>query len=622
MSDATVLLVDDDTVLSQVLQRVLTRQGYKVVEAGSVADALRAAAEHQPNLALIDLCLPDGDGVDLARQLEKAVGPLPLILMTAYPLRLRDQPELAKGFANILTKPLNLEELRQTMEKALAGIPTPNSSTVAIPSPATPPAAPQAEPALRAPDPTPARSGKILIWGVPIAATIVAAVLFLGLPALGMPSFTEWFKPKSTSAAVQAESASSSARLVADDPNGIDLLSDVAERLVGKTEAVKEAATPRPLVLSGSLSFDINLLFRVQSRFGGEVVRLGNTLEPGSSETGGETRERPLRYGDRVRKGDLLAVVLSKDLGEKKSELVDSLVKLHVDQLALERYEAMAKRGVLPEAQLLAQRAVVATDRNAVARAERTLLTWKVDREEIAGVKAEALRVQDDLNLRDLAKEATTWSRVDIVAPHEGIIVEKNVTIGNIVDTTLDLYKIADLKELGVVVHAYEEDLKAIRQLNLPYPWDVRVPADPRRGPLKSYGLEQIGRVVDPSQHTAPVMGRVDNRRHDLEVGQFVTATVLLPAPRDVVSLPAQALDEDGESSIVFVQPDPTRPVYTRRRVVVTQRLGDVIYVRSVLSEEERSRGLQPIHPGEHVVVRSVVELKATLEGLQAEKHK
>ena len=144
MSEATILLVDDDTVLSQVLQRVLSRQGYRVVEAGTVADALRLAREHQPRLALLDLCLPDGDGVDLARQLEKSVGPLPIILMTAFPLRLRDQPELAEGFVNILTKPLNLEELRQTIEAALAGAPSGTLTTPANPAPAATPVSPVA----------------------------------------------------------------------------------------------------------------------------------------------------------------------------------------------------------------------------------------------------------------------------------------------------------------------------------------------------------------------------------------------------------------------------------------------------------------------------------------------
>ncbi|MGH7173351.1 MAG: response regulator, partial [Gemmataceae bacterium] len=124
MSTSTILLVDDDEVLRQVLRRVLTRHGYAVMEAGSVAEALQRAREQLPALALIDLRLPDGDGVEVAQQLAEQFGRFPLILMTAYPLRLRDQPDLARGFTHVLTKPLNVDELRQAIESSLGSAPT------------------------------------------------------------------------------------------------------------------------------------------------------------------------------------------------------------------------------------------------------------------------------------------------------------------------------------------------------------------------------------------------------------------------------------------------------------------------------------------------------------------
>jgi cobalt-zinc-cadmium efflux system membrane fusion protein len=615
MSDATILLVDDDPVLSQVLHRVLVRQGYQVVDAGTIADALAQARQQRPSLGLIDLCLPDGDGVELARQLEKEIGPLPLILMTAYPLRLRDQPELAQGFAQVLTKPLNLEELRHTIDKALAGTPPAPAPIPAVSSPAPrAPARPEPvpQPAVGPELRQPATRRRLVMWGVVAAVAILIAVLVLGLPAIGMPPIADWFTPKRAASAAPATPTVAGAQLVG--PDTIELPAEVAKSLVGATKVVETVATPRTLVLSGSLSFDLNHFYRIQSRFPGEVIELGKTAERGTPET----NVRPLRYGDHVRKGDLLAIVLCKDLGEKKSELVDNLVKLHVDQLALDRYEKLAEKGYLPEATLLAQQATVSSDQNAVNRVWRTLVTWKVDPREIAAVEAEARRVQDNPRLRDPAKEAQEWAWVKIHAPADGTIVEKNVAVGNMVDTTFDLYKIADLHTLGVVVNAYEEDLNALRQLTLPYPWTVEVPAegwkldkpgqpsDKRQTPE----LEQIGRIVDPTQHTAPVMGPVDNRDGKLKVGQFVTATAKLEPPPGVLSLPASALDEDGESSIVFVQPDPSRPVYTRHRVAVTQRLGDVVYVR---------RDVGGLEPGKtRVAVEGVVQLKSTLESLKA----
>ncbi len=111
----TILIVEDDEVLGRVLRRILTRQGYPVCLAAGVAQALELMQTHRPQLALLDLCLPDGDGVQLAAQLRALSPDLVLILMTAYPLRLRDHPELAQEFAQVLTKPLDLAELRRVI---------------------------------------------------------------------------------------------------------------------------------------------------------------------------------------------------------------------------------------------------------------------------------------------------------------------------------------------------------------------------------------------------------------------------------------------------------------------------------------------------------------------------
>jgi len=123
----TILVVDDDETLGQVLTRILIRDGYTVVQATSAAQAIQLAREQPPEVAVLDLCLPDGDGVHLAQQLRTRLGELPLILMTAYPLGLRDEPESGRIFAYILTKPLNLRELRvalkTTMRRGTASAP-------------------------------------------------------------------------------------------------------------------------------------------------------------------------------------------------------------------------------------------------------------------------------------------------------------------------------------------------------------------------------------------------------------------------------------------------------------------------------------------------------------------
>src|SRR5262249_43884731 len=64
-SDTTILIVDDDDVLAQVLGRVLTQQGYRVVRASDAGQALQLVQQQTPQLALVDLCLPDQNGLEL-----------------------------------------------------------------------------------------------------------------------------------------------------------------------------------------------------------------------------------------------------------------------------------------------------------------------------------------------------------------------------------------------------------------------------------------------------------------------------------------------------------------------------------------------------------------------------
>ncbi len=115
-----ILVVDDDEVLGLVLRRVLRQQGYTVFHAATVAQAIELNQRHRPQLGLLDLCLPDGDGMQLADALRAEHPGLPLVLMTAYPVRLRDNLEGAERFVRVLTKPLNVSELRQTIEASLS----------------------------------------------------------------------------------------------------------------------------------------------------------------------------------------------------------------------------------------------------------------------------------------------------------------------------------------------------------------------------------------------------------------------------------------------------------------------------------------------------------------------
>lgn len=336
-----------------------------------------------------------------------------------------------------------------------------------------------------------------------------------------------------------------------------------------QTTTVTQSTHPTCLsAFQGVLALDNERLSRVRSRFAGEVVELGHAA--------GDSAGSTVQVGDPVRKGDLLAVVWSKDLGEKKSELVDALSKLKLDQDNLARYRSLTA-GIVAAKQIREAEAAVRSSEIAVAKAEATLRAWRLGDEEIQVIIANAEKLSDPEARREWAKDPT-WAKVEVRASLDGVILEKNVVVGDIVDTTADLFKIGDMSQLAVWAHVYEEDLAALQALPRPIRWTVALSSQP--GVTFPGTLGRIGSVIDPAQHTALVSGRVENPDGALRAGQFVTVTVEVPAAEGELGLPAAAVVEDGRESILFVQPDPTDYRFVRHSVRVTRRFRDVVYIR------------------------------------------
>lgn len=446
------------------------------------------------------------------------------------------------------------------------------------------------------------------------AALIVVGVLALlaAMPLAGLPSVASLWKGRSSGTTVRVESPASAA-LVPGRPDTVALPPDVVRSLHVVTVAADPAAPGRALEMSGKLALDVNHLARVHSRFAGEVVEIASAQDP--NRPGGATAYRPLRVGDKVEANQLLAVVWSKDLGEKKSELVDALSRLRLSRGRLARLQVVYREGAVPERTLREAEQTVEADRIAVAKAEQTLRTWRLTDKEIAAVKAEGERPLEAEKTNGAKDKG--WAKVEVRAPFFGTVVERNVTVGDIVDTAADLFKIADTRTLAVWADAYEEELPDLIGLKPEQrAWTVRLKAQPS---VEFKGVfDFIGEIIDPGQHTALVTGRVDNPGDRLRANQFINATVELPPSPGEVVIPATALIDDGLASVVFVQPDPSKPEFTRRRVAVGRRFPDTVTVLSQLSDRQKAKGLQPVRAGERVVRSSAVELKKALDELQA----
>jgi cobalt-zinc-cadmium efflux system membrane fusion protein len=370
---------------------------------------------------------------------------------------------------------------------------------------------------------------------------------------------------------------------------------------------VQKADKPITVELPGTLSFDADRLSHVHARFAGEVVEIG--VVQGSS--------RPLDFGAAVHKGQLLAVIWSQELGEKKSELVDALSQLRLDQENLNHLTQASVEGAVSERAIREAQRKVESDQIAVGRIVRTLQSWRVLPEDIEALRAEAESLRHDA--KPIAEEHVhRWARSEVRAPLDGVILEKNLALGDLVDTNLDLFKIADLSRLRVMAHVYEEQLPLLDNLtDSQRKWTISVQSDTGVPPVAGK-FEQIGKVIDPNEHAALVTGWVDNRADHLRAGQFIAAKIELPIPKGEVAIPSSALVEEGQGQFVFVQPEPNKSEYVRRPIAVSRRDGGTVFVWSAPTTAQRHAGAQALRAGEQVVRAGVVQLAEALRGLEA----
>ena len=112
LSDALVLIVDDDEMNVKLARDVLQFAGFRTLEAASGGEGVSLAVEHLPDVILMDIRLPDMDGTDAARQLKQheRTSRIPVVALTSFAMKGDRERFLAEGFDGYLEKPISVTE--------------------------------------------------------------------------------------------------------------------------------------------------------------------------------------------------------------------------------------------------------------------------------------------------------------------------------------------------------------------------------------------------------------------------------------------------------------------------------------------------------------------------------
>ncbi len=109
-SQRLILVVEDDPAIQRFLQAYLPNQGFRLLIAKSAQEGIALAGSHRPYLVLLDLGLPDMDGLEVIRRLREWSG-MPIIIISARGKEMDKVEALNNGADDYLTKPFGVEEL-------------------------------------------------------------------------------------------------------------------------------------------------------------------------------------------------------------------------------------------------------------------------------------------------------------------------------------------------------------------------------------------------------------------------------------------------------------------------------------------------------------------------------
>ena len=303
---------------------------------------------------------------------------------------------------------------------------------------------------------------------------------------------------------------------------------------------------------------------KVQVELPGEIVPNADRVAHVVPRVPGVVREVRKVLGDHVRKGEILMVLDSKELADNKAMFLSAREKLDLAQANFDREEDLWKKKISPTQDYLQAKQARSEARIELRSAEQ---------------KLHALGYSDDYLAQLPSLPDVSYIRYEVVAPFDGVIIEKHVALGEVQKEDAESFRIADLSSVWVILGVYQKDIPSVR---------VGQPVVILAGhgiPDMAGEISYIGPLVGEQTRTATARVVLPNRGGQLRPGLFVTGRVTLSTVPIPILVSKTALQTIDEKTVVFVEDEDG---FEPRTVTVGRSNGTHVEITSGLKSGQK----------------------------------
>ncbi|MDZ4247527.1 MAG: efflux RND transporter periplasmic adaptor subunit, partial [Dehalococcoidia bacterium] len=281
-----------------------------------------------------------------------------------------------------------------------------------------------------------------------------------------------------------------------------------------------------------------------------------------SPRISGVVKEVFVDWGERVKKGQKLALLDSIELGEAKADYLKAAAMLKLAEKNYTRENALYGKNITSGKHFLdAENAHEQAHIELNAMKEKLLLMGQEEGNIRQMQEKLPLTDEEEGDMKHTAEEEVHVSSLfTLAAPLDGIVIEKKVAVGELKNAFDPVVTVADLSHLWVWFDIYEKDIPKVKM-------DSTVTISVASWPEEQFTgyVTYIGNIIDEKTRTVKVRAEVDNRHEKLKPGMFAKVLLQIDDAKEVVGVPEEAVQADGQERFVFI---PLKEGYFMRRNV------------------------------------------------------